>query len=222
MTSRPPPCWDDETLSRVVAYLDWDKDPTDPENVWQGLQFMEANGLDFALRCDQLHGYLTEDESGPVARADVFAPGAQRSLVLALRRRAREELALPPLSPDEERDWTYPSSDSIELARQRSKPQHVLNTYRASQEELKQTIARLKEIEPELVRAIELFAQYNRTVGGNRSALLGVRWIRHRLDRLLPAERPELSHIEVSNLAADALNLVYWSDDTEGKASNSR
>src|SRR3954469_22086321 len=93
-----------ELIDRIVRHLERSDDPDDPYRVWQGLRFMEANGIDLSLGYDQIHGWLTSENS-PLPDADSLTLDEERRIVLQLRQRLRSELGLPLRTADEQRHW---------------------------------------------------------------------------------------------------------------------
>src|SRR4051812_46156566 len=92
-----------DLIDEVIGYL---SDPNDLRRLWPGLCFMEADGLDWALRAGELHDSLTHETESPLTLYGGIDLDEERTLLLALRQRARADLGLPPLTERETRSWS--------------------------------------------------------------------------------------------------------------------
>jgi hypothetical protein len=189
----------EDLLDQLVIYLDDADNPDDAARLWKGLCFMEANGLDPALRYHELHGYLTSDLS-PVPGAERLTHEDEERIVLALRGRIRRTLGLPALSDEERRRW-----------RLVPRPPHK---WRPDQMEAKRTgkgfgpaldpdkvRADIAREMPELMHAMGLISAHNAKAGGEWDKEVSVLWLLHELRPMIARLYPDISAMDASDLA---------------------
>jgi hypothetical protein len=190
-----------DLVDEIVGYLD---DPTDRRRVWRGLCFMEKMGLDWSLRSAELHAYLTDEDHSPLALYGGTDAQEEKAVVLALRQRARADLGLPPLSDQELRSWNYSMPADGEVEGSSGERQTWSETYHADHEERAKVRAEVARLDPELSRALVLFAAHNAQADG--SAMLSTFWVRDSLKKLVRQIMPALSGLDTHQLVSDILN----------------
>lgn len=195
-----------ELIDRLIAYLD---DPEDQTRVWKGLRFMEANGLDFALRYEELHGYLTDERNSPIENAKHLTHEEEREIVLALRDAVRRDLGLPPLTEEEERAWEYRRREPVRWRPDQMQAVKGNQRYRTTPAERAQMRGVISSKEPEILRAMTLFAAHEVGLGDRYNEALSTLWLMPRLNSLIAEARPDLGAMDVHQFVFDLLE-EFW------------
>jgi len=206
MTERTPGWPDGATLKTLVVYLD---DPEDQAQVWRGLHFMEANGLDLSLRYDELHGYLTSEIHSPLENAPELSHEDERAIVLALREIIRRNLRLPELTHAERAGWEYERLEPFRWPSEKLVSRTYGETYRPAPAEIAEFKERMSAEQPEIARALALFAEHNVPVDGQWGKVHSTLWLHAPLKRYFATTCPELDAIDVSNLEI-AMMQEFW------------
>jgi hypothetical protein len=195
-----------ELIDRLVVYFGPEDDPEDPARLWQGLCFMEQQGIDFSMRSAELIGYLTSSSLSPVPGAADLTDEDLRRFVLAIRDKVRETIGLPPLSEEEKNAWRFVPRPGrlVRAPYQRQSKVYGVN-FGGGLDPVK--VARRVGLEdPELVRVLRLFAEYNLNLPKDSPSRLSLMWIRREVQNLIILQNPEIG-------AIDALELSDWLED---------
>jgi hypothetical protein len=202
---------DGELVKKLISYLD---NPEDQRGVWRGLHFMEANGLDFSLRYEELHGYLTNIYNSPLENPEQLSHEQERNIVLALRDVVRRDLGLPPLTEEEKHAWKYERQEPVEWRPDQLIPRVVADTYHPTPDDIAEIKSRISDEHPEVMRALALSSRHNIPVDGQRGKAHSTIWINHRLDKLVAGIRPELEAIGVHNCVHGLIKDI-WETERE-------
>ncbi len=190
-------------IDRLVACLDEGQ-----ASLWRGLHFMEANGIDFSLRYEELHAGLTDEDRSPLANPQCLPHAWERALVLALRDVVRRDLGLPPLTAEERRDWVYERQEPF-----RWHPDQLLpRAWPESVHPAPGDVAALKDHmsgdHPQVMRALVLAAANNVRAEGRPEKLFSVLWLLSRLNATAAALRPDLNSVDVHGLVMALLDDI--------------
>lgn len=197
--------WPDEAvIETVIGFLD---DPEDNRRVWQGLQFMELNGLDLALRYGELHAYLTGTQS-PIDNADRLTLSQERALVLTLRERIRADLGMEPLEPNEKLSWCYDKIDSWTWREDKLVSKLVSEVHKPTEAEIVTMKAKLESDHPDLANAISVYENYHTEASRTGSSRQSTFWLAMRLVPIVAEMRPDLDAADVHGCVHALMGLA--------------
>lgn len=194
MTSELGDGWPDAALVQKIK--DYLNHPDDPRGVWRGLQFMEKNGIDFALRSGELHAYLT-DERSPLEDPSALSLEQERAIVLALREMVRDELGLAPLTDEEKLPWKYEHWFPTPWRPDQLVPKPWRETHHPTLDEIQDLRLKILDNFPDLMRALS--AIYRHNLNAESGDVVSDTWIVHRWWDAIGKVRPELDAAGVQN-----------------------
>lgn len=189
--------WPNEALLKaLIAYLDAREDQ---RQVWRGLHFMEANGLDLSLRYSELHGYLASETDSPIEDAHELSHDDERKIVLALRDIIRRDLGLAALTEEERAAWKYERLEPFRWPPEKLVSRVYGETYQPTSAEIAQIKEKIATEQSDIMRALKLFAEHNASMVGQPEKTHSTLWIRPQLTRIIAKMRPDLEATGVNN-----------------------
>jgi len=187
---------DKELLETLIAYLD---NPEDQRGVWRGLHFMEANGLNWSMRYEELHGYFTDLYNSPLKDPEELPHEQERKILLGLRDVVRQDLHLPPLTEEEKKTWQYERQEHVQWRPDQLIPRVWAETYHPTSDDISEIKESISAHHPDVMRALILSARDNVSTDGQRGKVHSTIWITHRLTKLVAAMRPDLDAMGIDN-----------------------
>jgi hypothetical protein len=191
-----------EIVDRIRAYL---SDSQDSSDVWRGLLFMEANGIDVALRSTQLHAYLSDPCYSPIPDARSLSAEQERLVLLEVRAELRRELGMAPLTGAERKAWRYEPQRPFAWPRGEAGPWRR-NFDHAQRQAF---LGALEAKRPGLISALRRFAEYNTAISHDDAAKLSTEWLYHDLLQAVYALGEAMSDLDAHHLVLQIQDDLY-------------